>query len=336
MHILITGGAGYIGSHTIIELVNSGHSIEIIDNLSNSSKEVVHRLERITGRTIPLHIFDLEDVTKLDAIFSSGRYDAVIHFAGLKAVGESAKNPLLYYRTNIDSTLSLLETMQKHAVRKLVFSSSATVYGSAPVPYSESSDAGQGISSPYGQTKYMIEQILHDTALADPTNQFTVLRYFNPIGAHPSGEIGEHPRGVPNNLMPYITQVASGSRKELSIFGNDYETADGTAVRDYIHVVDLAKGHVAALEHSAAGWSAYNLGSGHGTSVLELVHAFEQASGVTIPYTFAPRRSGDLPAFYADATKAARELNWQTSLSLKEACADSWRWQSRYPRGYEA
>ncbi len=334
MHILVTGGAGYIGSHTIVELINADHSVEIVDNLSNSSPEVVRRLQEITGKEIPLHIFNLEDKEELHELFGKSAFDAVIHFAGLKAVGESVEKPLLYYRNNIDSTLTLLEVMQEFGVKKLVFSSSATVYGSAPVPYIETQPAGQGITNPYGQTKYMIEQILKDAS--QDSNEFTVLRYFNPIGAHESGQIGEHPNGLPNNLMPYITQVATGKREKLAVFGNDYDTIDGTGIRDYIHVVDLAKGHVAALEHSKPGCSVYNLGSGRGTSVLELVHAFEKASGVTIPYEIAPRRAGDLPEYYADVKKASNELGWKTEKTVEEACADSWRWQSQNPSGYEA
>lgn len=335
MHILVTGGAGYIGSHTLIELLNSGHSVEVVDNLSNSSEEAIRRVESITHANIPLHIFNLEDKTRLHTLFSQRHFDAVIHFAGLKAVGESTEKPLLYYRINLDSTLSLLEIMDEFAVKKLVFSSSATVYGSAPIPYVETYPTGQGITNPYGQTKYMIEQILKDTARANPTNEFTILRYFNPIGAHESGKIGEHPQGMPNNLMPYIAQVAAGKRDKLSVFGNDYDTVDGTGVRDYIHVVDLAGGHLSALEHTRPGIAIYNLGSGNGTSVLELIHAFEKATGTKITYEFAPRRPGDLPEYYADVTKAYTELGWSTQKTIEEACADAWRWQSQNPSGYE-
>jgi len=334
MNILVTGGAGYIGSHTLLELIAAGYKATVVDNLSNGSPEVIHRVEKITGTHIPLHTFDLQDKEKLDALFSQNQFDAVIHFAGLKAVGESVEKPLLYYRTNIDASLALLETMEKHGVHKLVFSSSATVYGSAPIPYTENYPAGQGITNPYGQTKYMIEQIMRDAAAANPENQFTILRYFNPIGAHPSGLIGEHPQGTPNNLMPYIAQVATGQREELQIFGNDYDTVDGTGVRDYIHVVDVAKGHVAALAHLASGATAINLGTGKGVSVLELIHAFEEASGKTIPYRVAPRRPGDLPEYYADATKAKQLLDWQAEKSIKDASADTWRWQSQNPNGY--
>jgi len=334
MNILVTGGAGYIGSHTLIELIASGYDVTVVDNLSNSSEEVIRRVEKITGTPIPLHAFDVQDTEKLDALFSQNSFDAVIHFAGLKAVGESVEQPLLYYRTNIDASLALLEVMEKHGVRKLVFSSSATVYGSAPIPYTEDYPAGQGITNPYGQTKYMIEQIMRDTAAARPENAFTILRYFNPIGAHPSGLIGEYPQGTPNNLMPYIAQVATGQREELQVFGNDYDTIDGTGVRDYIHVVDLAKGHVAALAHMTPGTTAINLGTGKGVSVLELVHAFEEASGKTIPYRVVDRRAGDLPEYYADATKAKQLLDWQTEKTIKEASADTWRWQSKNPSGY--
>lgn len=334
MNILVTGGAGYIGSHTLIELIANKYNVVVVDNLSNSSREAIHRVERITDTTIPLHVFDVEDSTKLNALFQENHFDAVIHFAGLKAVGESVEKPLLYYRTNIDASLSLLETMEKHGVRKLIFSSSATVYGSAPIPYSEEYLAGQGITNPYGQTKYMIEQIMSDTAATNSDNTFISLRYFNPIGAHPSGLIGEHPEGIPNNLMPYIAQVATGQLKELQVFGNDYDTIDGTGVRDYIHVVDLAKGHVAALNYTAPGMTAINLGTGKGVSVLELVHAFEEASGQKIPYSIVTRRAGDLPEYYADASKAKRLLDWQTEKTIKDASADTWRWQSKNPNGY--
>lgn len=334
MKILVTGGMGYIGSHTSIELLSAGHEVEIVDNLSNSSRETVLRIEKICGKNIPLHVFDLQDKERLSTLFESAHFDAVIHFAGLKAVGESNEKPLLYYRNNIDSTLSLLEVMEHYSVRRLVFSSSATVYGSAPIPYKESYPTGQGITNPYGQTKYFIEQIMKDAAVANPKNYFTILRYFNPIGAHKSGLIGEHPYGVPNNLMPFIAQVATGKRSKLTIFGNDYDTIDGTAIRDYIHVTDLAKGHLAALEHIRSGISTYNLGSGKGTTVLELIKAFEEASGQTISYEFGPRRTGDLPEYYADASKAYQDLHWQTKETIASACLDTWRWQSKNPNGY--
>jgi len=334
MNVLVTGGTGYIGSHTVVELINHGHVVTIVDNLSNSNKEVVNRIESITGTAPVLHVFDLEDIKKLDELFLGTDFDAVIHFAGIKAVGESVEKPLLYYRINIDSTLSLLETMQKYSVKKLVFSSSATVYGSAPIPYAETSPVGQGITNTYGQTKYMIEQILRDTAAANSSSEFSLLRYFNPVGAHPSGLIGEDPQGAPNNLMPFISQVASGRREKLSIFGNDYDTPDGTCVRDYIHVVDLAKGHVAALERLKQGASAYNLGSGHGTSVLELVNAFVAATGQNILYEFAPRRAGDLPAFYANPQHAEAELGWKAKETIETMCRDTWNWQLKNPNGY--
>ncbi len=334
MHVLVTGGAGYIGSHTVVELVTAGHAVTIVDDLSNSSREVTERIQQITDVKVPLHVFDVRDSTRLNKLFADSTFDAVIHFAGLKAVGESTQKPLHYYRINIDSTLTLLEVMQAHGVYNLVFSSSATVYGSAPIPYVETSPTGVGITNPYGQTKHMIEQILRDTANADSTSCYTILRYFNPIGAHESGLIGEHPQGIPNNLMPYITQVATGGREKLSVFGNDYETIDGTGVRDYIHVTDLAKGHLAALEHNATGVTIYNLGSGRGTSVFELIKAFEKASGRSIPYEVVGRRSGDLPEYYADVSKAAQALKWKTEKTINDACVDSWRWQSQNPNGY--
>lgn len=332
--ILVTGGAGYIGSHTLIELAAANYQGVVVDDLSNSSAEAIKRVEKITGQSIPLHVFDLRNQQKLDHLFAQEKFDAVIHFAGLKAVGESSEKPLLYYQTNIGSTLALLEAMDKHDVRTLVFSSSATVYGSAPIPYTETSPTGSGVTNPYGRTKHIIEEILRDVSVANPANQFTILRYFNPVGAHSSGLIGEHPHGIPNNLMPYITQVATGRRAKLSVFGDDYDTPDGTCVRDYIHVVDLAKGHVAALARSQPGTAAYNLGSGTGTSVLQLVRAFEQASGVTVPYETAPRRAGDLPEFYADTSRALRELQWKTEATIEDACRDSWNWQRLNPGGY--
>lgn len=334
MNILVTGGAGYIGSHTIVELITAGHSVITVDNLTNSSQESLRRVEQITGKEVPFYNLDLRDKEALDEIFQSHQIDGVIHFAGLKAVGESTQKPLLYYQVNIGGTFVLLDVMQSHGVKKLVFSSSATVYGSAPIPYSEQSPIGRDVSSPYGHTKYMIEEILSDVAAADSSLEFTALRYFNPIGAHSSGLIGENPYGLPNNLMPYITQVAVGKREKLSIFGNDYDTPDGTCIRDYIHVSDLARGHMAALTHSKHGYHAYNLGSGKGTSVLELLHAFEVASGQKIAYQFAPRRAGDIPEFYADASLGAKELEWQTEKTIEEACRDSWNWQEKNPDGF--
>lgn len=335
MKLLVTGGAGYIGSHTVIELIAKGHDVVVIDNLSNSSNEALRRVEEITGRTIPFYEADVRDQNALDNIFAAGDIDAVIHFAGLKAVGESVEKPLLYYQNNLDSTLVLLAAMQAHGVKKLVFSSSATVYGSAPVPYAEGAVVGQGITNPYGKTKYFIEEIIRDVSAADEEFEATILRYFNPIGAHPSGRIGEDPSGIPNNLMPYITQVATGRREKLNVFGGDYDTKDGTGVRDYIHVDDLAEGHVAAIEHSKPGFTAYNLGSGVGVSVLELVRAFEEASGRRIPYEIVDRRAGDLPESYALVDRAREELDWTVKRSIEDACADSWRWQSQNPKGYE-
>lgn len=334
MNILVTGGTGYIGSHTIVKLIENGHTPIAVDNLVNSSTEVLNRIEQVTGTKPLFYKADLRDQTALNTIFSENPIDAVIHFAGLKAVGESVEKPLLYYKNNLDSTLVLLDVMQQHGVKKLVFSSSATVYGSAPIPYVETYPAGQGITNPYGRTKYIIEEILSDTADSDDTFEFTSLRYFNPIGAHPSGVMGEDPSGIPNNLMPYITQVAVGKREKLGVFGGDYDTVDGTGVRDYIHVDDLAEGHLAALTHIKPGFRAINLGSGQGTSVLQLVHAFETASGKEIPYDVLPRRGGDLPEFYADANLAKQELDWQTIRNVEDACRDSWNWQSNNPNGY--
>lgn len=334
MNVLVTGGAGYIGSHTIIELLAAGHSIVVVDNLINSSAESLRRVEQITGRLVSFVEADVCDGDKLNAVLDEYAIDGVIHFAGLKAVGESTQKPLLYYQNNLGSTFTLLSAMKKHAVRKIVFSSSATVYGSAPIPYSEDSLTGQGIPSPYGKTKYFIEETLHDLNMAEKDMEITVLRYFNPIGAHPSGLIGEDPSGIPNNLMPYISQVAAGKREKLSVFGGDYDTPDGTCIRDYIHVDDLAVGHVAALNHSKPGYAVYNLGSGNGVSVLELINLFETATGQKIPYEIVSRRSGDLPKFYANVSKAKRDLGWATTRSIEEACRDTWNWQSQHPNGY--
>lgn len=335
MNILVTGGAGYIGSHTVVELLNSGHTVVVVDNLANSSLESIKRAEEITGKNVIFYQLDIRDKRALKNVLSTNTIDAVIHFAGLKAVGESTKKPLDYYHTNVYGSIVLLEVMAECGVQKLIFSSSATVYGEPGVTkYTEDLPAGQNISSPYGKTKYIIEQIIADTAAANPDFHATILRYFNPIGAHESGKIGEDPSGIPNNLMPFIAQVATGKRDKLSIFGNDYDTPDGTCLRDYIHVVDLAKGHIAALAHLTAGIHTYNLGSGKATSVLELVRAFERASGVPIAFEFAPRRAGDLPEYYADASKAATKLEWHTTKSIDEMCADTWRWQSANPNGY--
>jgi len=337
MKILVTGGAGYIGTHTIIELLGQGHSVTVVDNLSNSSEESLRRVEKITGKSVDFHNFDVRDMAALDQLFASKQFDAAIHFAGLKSVGESVAKPLEYYRNNLDSTLALCEVMQKHDVKKLIFSSSATVYGTPEeLPLKETSRTGVGITNPYGQTKFMIEQILQDVAKADPIWEITLLRYFNPVGAHDSGLIGEDPNDIPNNLLPYVSQVAVGKLEKVSVFGDDYDTPDGTGVRDYIHVVDLAKGHVAALTHLQAGVRAYNLGTGRGVSVMEIIHAFEKAAGKEIPYQIAPRRPGDVASCYADSSLANKELGWKAEKTLEEACADSWRWQSQNPNGYAA
>lgn len=335
MNILVTGGTGYIGSHTLVSLYAAGHTAVVADNLVNSSEESLRRVEKIVGSSIPFYHVDLRDKAGLAAIFDSHTFDGVIHFAGLKAVGESVQKPLEYYDNNIGGSVTLLEVMSAHDVTKLIFSSSATVYGTAAIPYVETEQAGIGITNPYGQTKFIIEQIMRDTAASDPQVAYVALRYFNPIGAHPSGTIGEDPQGVPNNIMPFITQVAVGRREKLSVFGDDYSTPDGTCIRDYIHVMDLARGHVAALEHLQPGFDAINLGSGNGVSVLQLLHAFQEATGVNIPYTIAARRDGDLPEFYADATKALQLIKWQTELSIQDACRDTWKWQSQNPNGYE-
>lgn len=338
MRILVTGGAGYIGSHTIIELILSGHEIIIVDNLSNSDEESVKRVEHITGKIFPFFKVDCTDEQQLSEVFAKTKPEAVIHFAALKAVGESVAQPLAYYKNNLDSTLVLCEVMQKHDVKKLVFSSSATVYGTpVELPLRETSRIGEGITNPYGQTKYMIEQILLDLKSADPDWQITILRYFNPIGAHESGLIGEDPQGMPNNLLPYVAQVAVGKRPFVNIFGNDYDTTDGTGVRDYIHVVDLAKGHVAAVEHLAINSQVniYNLGTGQGTSVMGLIRAFEKACGHKIPYEIVSRRPGDVAICYADASKAKAELGWVAEKSVEDACRDSWKWQSDNPSGFK-
>ena len=332
---LVTGGAGYIGSHTLIELINNNFEVVVIDNLANSSRESLRRVEQITGHEIPFIEADVRDQSVLDDIFTTYSIDSVIHFAGLKAVGESVAKPLEYYDNNLVSTLALLEAMRKHSVKQLVFSSSATVYGSpSELPLRETSTVGVGLTNPYGKTKYMIEQIIQDYCAADPTFEATILRYFNPIGAHQSGQIGEDPNGIPNNLLPYVAQVAVGKLQSVGVFGNDYDTPDGTGVRDYIHVVDLARGHVAALQHMKAGASIYNLGTGNGTSVLEIIKAFSKACGRDLPYEIKPRRTGDIAACYADCSKAEHELGWRAELSIEQACADSWRWQSQNPNGF--
>lgn len=335
MNVLLTGGAGYIGSHTAIELINSGHNVIVVDNLVNSSEESVKRVREITGKEILFYNSDVCDADALRDIFKANEIAAVVHFAGLKSVGESVAKPIEYYRNNIDSTLSLLEVMQEFNVSKLVFSSSATVYGTPDeLPLKESSRTGMGITNPYGQTKFMIEQILRDVQLAQPDMSITLLRYFNPVGAHSSGQIGEDPNDVPNNLLPYVAQVAVGKLSSVKVFGNDYETPDGTGVRDYIHVTDLASGHVAALDHISPGVHTYNLCTGKGTSVLELIEAFSKAAEKEIPYEIVDRRPGDIASCYATADLAHKELGWKATKNIAEACTDSWRWQSQNPDGY--
>ncbi|AEV21020.1 MULTISPECIES: UDP-glucose 4-epimerase GalE [Geobacillus] len=336
MAILITGGAGYIGSHTCVELLNAGYDIVVIDSFANSKPEALRRVQEIAQRDFPYYQADLLERDALEAVFAKHSIEAVIHFAGLKAVGESVAVPLLYYHNNITGTLVLLDVMRQYGVKNIVFSSSATVYGMPDrVPITE--DFPLRPMNPYGRTKWMIEEILRDLYVSDPSWSIALLRYFNPIGAHPSGRIGEDPNGIPNNLMPYITQVAVGKLKELRVFGNDYPTIDGTGVRDYIHVVDLAIGHVKALEKvlAATGVEAYNLGTGRGYSVLEVVSAFERATGVNIPYKIVDRRPGDVAVCYADPTKAKRELGWIAARGIEDMCRDAWRWQSQNPNGYE-
>jgi len=335
MAILVTGGAGYIGSHTCIELLNAGHEIIVLDNFSNSKPESLNRVKELTGKDFPVYEADLLDFEEVDEVFANNEIEAVIHFAGLKAVGESVSVPLHYYHNNITGTLVLCEVMKKYDVKKLVFSSSATVYGMPErVPISE--DFPLSATNPYGRTKLMIEEILRDLAVADPSWSIAILRYFNPIGAHESGRIGEDPNGIPNNLMPYITQVAVGKLQELKVFGSDYPTVDGTGVRDYIHVVDLAIGHLKAVEKvmNSIGVDAYNLGTGTGYSVLQLVSAFENASGVEIPYQIVDRRPGDIAICYADPAKASKELGWTAKRGIEDMCRDSWRWQKNNPEGY--
>jgi len=337
MSILVTGGAGYIGSHTCVELLNEGFDIVILDNLSNSKPEALNRIEELTGKKIKFYEMDLLDKDGIDQVFSENNIEAVIHFAGLKSVGESVQIPLKYYYNNITGTLILCEVMQKHGVKNIVFSSSATVYGTPEsVPISE--DFPLSTTNPYGSTKLMIEAILGDLYASDDEWSIALLRYFNPIGAHESGRIGEDPNGIPNNLMPFITQVAVGKREKLSIFGNDYTTHDGTGVRDYIHVVDLAKGHLKALEKikGSKGIEAYNLGTGIGYSVLDLVKNFEKATGQEIPYEIVERRAGDIAECFADPTKASSILGWVAEKSIEDMCRDSWKWQSSNPQGYDS
>ena len=334
---MLAGGAGYIGSHTCVELIEAGHSVIIADNYSNSCPVAIERVEEITGTKIPHYEADVCDPEAVDRIFSENEIDAVIHFAGLKAVGESCEKPVMYYRNNIDSTLTLLEAMKRHNVNRFIFSSSATVYGTPKtVPLVETMPTGTP-TNPYGWTKLMMEQILSDTAKANPEMSIVILRYFNPIGAHKSGRIGEDPNGIPNNLMPYITQVAAGRLPQLGVFGDDYPTHDGTGVRDYIHVVDLAKGHVKAIDYSSdhTGTEIVNLGTGTGYSVLDIVKAFERVNHITIPYVIKPRRAGDIAECYANAEKAEKVLGWKAELGLDEMCYDSWNWQSHNVNGYK-
>jgi UDP-glucose 4-epimerase len=333
--ILVTGGAGYIGSHTCVELLSGGYEVIIVDNLVNSKLAAVHRIEELTGRAPAFHRVDLLDAGALAKVFAAHRVDAVIHFAGLKAVGESVAKPLAYYHNNITGSLVLVQQMRAHGVKRLVFSSSATVYGDPhTVPITE--DFPLQATNPYGRTKLMIEEILRDLALSDPDWRIALLRYFNPVGAHASGRLGEDPNGIPNNLVPYISQVAVGRLAELSVFGGDYATPDGTGVRDFIHVVDLAQGHLAALRRLAAnpGLMTYNLGTGRGYSVLEMVKAFEAACGKSLPHRIVARRPGDIGTCYADPTKAKSELGWEAHLGIDAMCADAWRWQTQNPEGY--
>lgn len=336
MNVLLTGGAGFIGSHTAVALLEAGHSVVIADNFSNSNPESIRRIEQITGKTVPCFSADVVDFPAMDRILAETKPDCIIHFAGWKAVGESVSHPVKYYRNNLDTTLTLLEAMHKNGVRRFVFSSSATVYGETfQPPFVETMSRG-ACSNPYGWTKWMQEQVLTDAARADETLSVVLLRYFNPVGAHPSGKIGEDPRGTPNNLMPYIAQVAAGRREKLTVFGNDYPTPDGTCRRDYVHVMDLAEGHVRAAEYamSHTGAEIFNLGTGKPYSVLELLHAFERACGRTLPHVIGDRRPGDIADSWADAEKAHAVLGWRAVRDLDEMCRDSWHWQSQNPNGY--
>lgn len=337
MAILLAGGAGFIGSHTAVELMDAGYEVVIVDNFYNSSPEVVRRIEEISGKSVKVYNVDAADNDAMDKVFEENEIETVIHFAGLKSVGESVSLPLKYYRNNLDSTLTILELMEKHDVRNIIFSSSATVYGSPKkVPITEDMPTG-GCTNTYGKTKFMIEDILQDAAVANKNLSVVLLRYFNPIGAHESGRIGEMPSGIPNNLMPYITQVAIGKLKELSVYGNDYPTHDGTGVRDYIHVVDLAKGHVAAVDYceNHDGTEVFNLGTGVGYSVLDIVNTFSRVNGIKIPYKIVGRRDGDIAECYADASKAQEVLGWSAELTLEDMCRDSWNWQKKNPDGYK-
>ena len=343
MNIVVTGGAGFIGSHTVIELMQAGHTVAVVDNFMNSSPKVLDRMETITGKKIPFYRVDIRDRDGLDAVFGENHFDCCIHFAGLKAVGESVTHPWEYYDNNIGGTLVLLDVMRRHGCKNIIFSSSATVYGNpAVIPITEDCPKGK-CTNPYGQTKSMLEDILTDMHTADVKNgdpnpwNVVLLRYFNPIGAHKSGLIGENPNGIPNNLMPYITQVAVGKLEKLHVFGNDYDTPDGTGVRDYIHVVDLAKGHVKALKaiEENCGVEVFNLGTGVGYSVLDMVKAFEAANGLEIPYVIEGRRAGDIDACYSDPTKAYEELGWKAEYSIEDMCRDSWNWQKNNPNGFD-
>ena len=338
MAVLVTGGTGYIGSHTAVALLERGHEVVIVDNLSNSKMFVLDRIFEITRKRPKFYEVDCTDYVAMERIFSEESISEVIHFAGLKAVGESVEMPLKYYQNNIDSTLVLLKLMDKYQVQNMVFSSSATVYGNpASVPIYETDDVG-ATTNPYGTTKYFIERILGDYQLVHQDTNVVILRYFNPIGAHPSGLIGEDPEGIPNNLMPFITQVAIGKRINLGVFGADYDTPDGTGVRDYLHVVDLAEGHLAALDmlkDKTGGVYVYNLGTGHGTSVLEMISSFEQATGIKIPYVITSRRPGDIASCYANCDKALQELHWKARFTVIDACRDSWTWQKKNPHGYD-
>lgn len=333
--ILVTGGSGYIGSHTVLELLNKNYEVVVVDNLSNSSKESLKRVQQITGKTVTFYQEDIRNIPALEQIFSSHTFDAVIHFAAFKAVGESCKLPLKYYDNNISGTVGLLQVMEKFKVKKIIFSSSATVYGSPErLPLDES--CRLSTTNPYGATKLMMENIMQDVYKADNEWNIILLRYFNPVGAHESGLIGEDPKGIPNNLMPFVAQVASGKLQCINVFGNDYNTPDGTGVRDYIHVVDLALGHIAAIEEcNEAGVHIYNLGTGHGYSVLDMIRAFEKACGKTLPYKMCERRPGDIDACYACPTKAEKELKWKAKFGIEEMCASQWKWQSGNPNGYE-
>ena len=336
MAVLVTGGAGYIGSHTCVELLNAGKDIVIVDNFYNCKKSSLDRIRALVDRDFKFYECDIRDREGLDSIFKKEKIDSVIHFAGLKAVGESVHKPLEYFDNNVNGTLVLLDVMRKNGCKKIVFSSSATVYGMNNIsPLTEDMEVG-GVTNPYGRTKYMIECILKDLYASDNTWSICLLRYFNPIGAHKSGTMGEDPNGIPNNLMPYITQVAIGKREYLNVWGDDYDTPDGTGVRDYIHVVDLALGHIKAVEKAEKeeGLFIYNLGTGKGYSVLDVVKAFEKASGITVPYKIGPRRDGDIATCYSDPSKAYRELGWKAQRDIEEMCEDSWRWQKQNPNGY--